>query len=87
MVVEAEYINPLGTDWDYGFIIRNPEYDRLEVIGLTGDSQWFHETRDVGDSEYTEVQSGFLSASGASLLNQSQGEMCSRQGKLAEGQR
>ena len=68
VIVEAEYISPLGTDWDYGFIICNPEYDRLEVIGLTGNSQWFHETRDVGDSEYTEVQSGLLSASGANLL-------------------
>ena len=68
VLVEAEYISPPGTDWDYGFIIRNPEYDRLEVMGLTGDSRWFHKTRDVGDSEYTEVQSGFLSASGTSLL-------------------
>ena len=44
MVVEAEYISPPGTNWDSGFIIRNPEYNRLEVIGLTGDSRWFHET-------------------------------------------
>ena len=67
-VAEAQFITPSGTDWDYGFIIRNPEYGRLEVIGLTGDSRWFHKTRDVGDSEYTEVQSGFLSAAGANLL-------------------
>ena len=25
LVAEAEFINPQGTDWDYGFIIRNPE--------------------------------------------------------------
>ena len=67
-VAEAQFITPSGTDWDYGFIIRHPEYGRLEVIGLTGDSRWFHKTRDVGDSEYTEVQSGFLSAAGANLL-------------------
>ena len=67
VVVEAEYISPPGTDWDYGFVIRNPEYNRLEVIGLTGDGRWFHETRDVGDDEYTDVDSGFLWESGAAL--------------------
>ena len=60
VIVEAEYISPPGTDWDYGFIIRNPEHNRLEVIGITGNRQWFHQTRDVGDSEYTDMASGFL---------------------------
>ena len=68
VIVEAEYISPSGTDWDYGFIIRHPEYGRLEVIGISGDGRWFHDARDIGDSEYTEVQSGFLSAAGANLL-------------------
>ena len=68
VIVEAEYISPSGTDWDYGFIIRYPEYVRLEVIGISGDGRWFHDARDIGDSEYTEVQSGFLSAAGANLL-------------------
>ena len=43
VIVEAEYISPPGTDWDYGFIIRNPEYNRLEVIGISGDGRWFHQ--------------------------------------------
>ena len=60
VIVEAEYISPPGTDWDYGLIIRNPELNRLEVIGITGNRQWFHQTRDVGDSEYTDMASGFL---------------------------
>ena len=69
LIAEAEFVHPQDSDWDHGFIIRRSEGGRLEVIGLTGDSRWFHETSDVGDSEYTEVQSGFLSASGANLLS------------------
>ena len=53
--------------WDYGFIIRNPEFNRLEVIGLTDESRWFHDTFDVGDDEYTTVADGFLRESGAAL--------------------
>ena len=60
VIVEAEYISPPGTDWDYGFIIRNPEYGRLEAIGISGSGRWFHGTRDVGDSEYTDMASGSL---------------------------
>ena len=60
LVAEAEFINPQGSDWDYGFIIRNPEFNRLEVIGLTDEGWWFHKTRDVGDDDYTELADGFL---------------------------
>ena len=66
-VVEAEFINPNGSAWDYGFIIRRPERGRLEVIGITGNGSWFHETRDVGDADYTEIQSDRLRDSSASL--------------------
>ena len=69
VIVEAEYISPPGTDWDYGFIIRNPEYNRLEVIGISGDGRWFHDARDIGDSEYTDMASGSLGDSGARVLN------------------
>ena len=64
LVAEVELVNPSGDDWDYGFIIRNPEYNRLEVIGLTGSRWWFHKTRDVGDDGYTDMESGWLSDSG-----------------------
>ena len=67
VVVEAEYVSPLGTDWDYGFVIRNPESGRLEVIGISGDGQWFHQTRDVGDADYTEVAGGLLQDFAVSL--------------------
>ena len=67
MVTQAEFANPVGKDWSYGFIVRNPEFNRLEVIGVTDDEWWFHNTRDVGDTEYTEVSSGFLSNSGSHL--------------------
>ena len=67
LVTEAEFINPQGQNWDYGFVIRNPEFNRLEVIGVTDDEWWFHKTRNVGDTEYTEVSSGFLASSGSRL--------------------
>ena len=69
LVAEAEFANPQGGDWGYGFIIRNPEFNRLEVIGLTDKAWWFHNTRDVGDDEYTEVADGYLSDAGMSLLS------------------
>ena len=72
-VTEAEFINPRGEDWDYGFIIRNPEFNRLEVIGVTDNGWWFHDTRNVGDYEYTEVSSGFLSSSGLRLSSNRNG--------------
>ncbi len=63
-VAEAEFDNPEGGDWSYGFIVRNPEFDRLEVIGITDESWWFHKTHDVGDDKYTEIASGYLTGSG-----------------------
>ena len=67
LVTEATFTSPSGGDWDCGFIVRNPEYNRLEVIGLTGGNNWFHQTRAVGDDEYTVLEDGRLSA--ANLLN------------------
>ena len=69
LVMEVDFTNPQGEDWDYGFIIRNPESGRLEVIGLTGAPRWFHKTRGVGDDEYTDVASGRLSDSGPFSYN------------------
>ena len=69
LVAEAEFVNPQGSDWDYGFIIRNPEFNQLEVIGLTDKAWWFHKTRDVGDDEYAKVADGYLSDAGISLLS------------------
>ena len=62
LIAEAEFFNPQGTQWSYGFLIRNSERNRLEVIGLTGNRQWFHYTLDVGDDEYTEVADGYIPA-------------------------
>ena len=72
VVIEAEFNNPQGSDWDYGFIIRNPEFDRLEVIVVTGGASWWHKARDVGDDEYTTKAYGFLSAIGINLLSKNQ---------------
>ena len=67
LVAEAEFINPPGSNWDYGFIIRNPAFNRLEVVGITDDQRWFHKTRDAGDDEYAGVAEGFVRDSGAIL--------------------
>ena len=63
MVVGAEFINPRGSYWSYGFAIRNPEFNHLELIVFTNENWWYHFTRDVGDSEYTEISSGYLAGS------------------------
>ena len=62
LVTEATFTSPQGRDWDYGFVIRNPEFNTLEVIGVTGNNWWFHETRDVGDDDYTEMSEDRLSS-------------------------
>ena len=69
LMAEAEFVNPQGSDWDYGFIIRNPESSHLDIIGLTDKAWWFHETRDVSDDEYAKVADGYLSDAGISLLS------------------
>lgn len=60
IVVEANFFNPRGSDWSYGFVFRSPEYNRLEVVGVAGENRWFHDSRDVGDDEYTDVDKGRL---------------------------
>ena len=69
LVVEADFVNPQGSNWSYGFLIRRPERNHLDVIGLTDKAWWFHDTRDVGDDEYTDVASGYLSDAGINLLS------------------
>ena len=63
LIAEARFTSPPGGSWDFGFVVRNPAIDRLEVIFVTAYNQWFHKTRDVGDDEYTTVAEGSLSAS------------------------
>ena len=67
LVTEADFSRPPGSDWDVGFVIRNPQQERLEVIGIRGDGWWFHDTRDVGDTDYTDVDSGLIRAEGGKL--------------------
>lgn len=69
LVTEAEFINPQGSDWSYGFVIRNPVSNRLEVIGITDKEQWFHKTRDIDDDGYVEAAGGSLSAAGVDFRN------------------
>ena len=69
LVAEAKFINPPDRGWNYGFIVRNPEVNRLEVIGVTDDERWAHYSHDVGDSDYSEKASGYLPNSGLRLLS------------------
>ena len=55
-VVEAEFTNSMNGDMDYGFIVRNPVFNRLEVIGLKNYQYWFHYTRNIGDEDYTDLE-------------------------------
>ena len=68
-LVEAQFVNPQGINWDYGFVIRNPEFNRLEVIGVSGQGRWFHYSHDVGDADYVTKASSLLATTGVSLLN------------------
>ena len=63
LVVEADFVNPTDRDWGYGFLLRNPEFNRVEVIYFTDTARWFHNTRDVDDEEYREVATGEVSKS------------------------
>ena len=55
--MEAEFVNPLAVDWFYGFSLRNPGFNRLDLIILADDSGWVHYTRKAADHDYTLVSS------------------------------
>ena len=63
LIIEAEFVNPGGTYWNYGFAIRNPEFNNLELIMFTDESRWYHFTRETGDDTYAELSSGHLAGS------------------------
>ena len=67
LIADAEFARPKDSDWDVGFIIRNPQLDRLEVIGITGNGWWFHNSRDVGDPEYRDLDEGKIAGHPAVL--------------------
>ena len=67
-VAEAIFRNPVaggrfpqGGSYDYGFVFRNPAYNHLEVLAVHSGGGWEHQTRSVGDNEYTELGSDRLS--------------------------
>ena len=59
-VAEANFTNPPGDNWDYGFLIRHPEFNRLEVVAVTGDNRWFHYTRNLDSDQYEIMAEGTL---------------------------
>ena len=57
LIVEAKFVNPLVVDWFYGFSLRNPGFNRLDLVFLADDSGWVHYTRKAADQDYTLVSS------------------------------
>ena len=64
-VTEAEFTNPSGNDWDYGFIFRHYDDNALEIVSVDGRGWWHHNYKEAGDEQFTENGSGRL-ASGIS---------------------
>ena len=67
LVIETEFVNPSGANWDYGFVFRNPAYNLLEVVGLTGEGNWFHTTRTPRTGGYDDRAEGRLADSGVRI--------------------
>ena len=67
LVVEADFVHPADGKWDYGFVVRNPEFNRLEVVGLDSAGRWFHKSRDVDDGQYTTIDGGRLLDAGVNF--------------------
>ena len=66
-VIEAEFANPAGSGWDYGFVIRNPTFEQLEVVGLTDTGNWFHSARSPNSGRYVDLAQGRLVDSGVTF--------------------
>ena len=67
LIVEADFFNPSGSDWDYGFVFRNPAYDHLEMVGVTDEGRWFHRGRSPGSGGYVSLGDGDISDAGAAF--------------------
>ena len=60
LVAEATFISPPGSEWVYGFNIRRSESVRGELIHVSGNNYWQHDTWHVGDDVSTNVAGGRL---------------------------
>ncbi|MYB15514.1 MAG: trypsin-like serine protease [Chloroflexi bacterium] len=58
LVAEAEVPLPTETDWDAGFIFRNSQSDRFEMVALDGDGEVFHYTRTTGEDRFDRLGTG-----------------------------
>ena len=67
--MQAEFVNPSGLNWDYGFAIRNPVFGRLDIVGVINNKQWFHATREVEWVDYVWLQHILLSETKAEASN------------------
>ena len=67
LIIEADFVNPRGSNWDYGFVIRNPGYDQLDIVGVNDEGRWFHMARSPGSGRYVDAGGGSLSHEGVSF--------------------
>ena len=57
VIMEATFTRPQGR-WDCGFIFRSQGNWRLEVVGVTYESNWLHWTRNERESKYDQIAIG-----------------------------
>ena len=57
VIVEATFDRPQGR-WDSGFIFRSQGNWRLEVVGITYESNWLHWTRNARERKYDQLAIG-----------------------------
>ena len=67
LVAEAEFVSPVGGNWDYGFVFRNPAFNVLEVVGVSDEGKWFHTARSATSGGYVDLAKGAVSESGAAF--------------------
>ena len=62
VVAEVAFPFPSGREWSAGFAVRNSEFNRTEIVGISGNDRWYHYTREPDDEDFTLVAEGELPA-------------------------
>ena len=62
LLADAAFPVPGDSNWSAGFGVRNPEFNRVELIGIDSGDRWYHYTRDRGDANYALLADGQLPA-------------------------
>ena len=60
VVAEVAFPSLTGRDWNAGIAVRNSEFNRTEIVGISGNDRWYHYTRAPEDDDFTLVTGGEL---------------------------